>query len=103
MTETEVVAIATLAGAAIGGVAAALGVWLDRRRQIAAEDVRKLADQVAAYYEVVRLDCDEIHRLDPNRNPVTTLKEMRDKIEQADETVRPDMTRKTAEKIKRSY
>jgi hypothetical protein len=102
MSET-VVAVASLGGAAIGGIATTLGVWLDRRRQRAAEHVRKLADQVAGYYDVVQLYCDEIHRLQPERNPKTILKEMRDKIEQADETARPDMTRKQAEKIKRSY
>jgi hypothetical protein len=103
MTETEVVAVASLGGAAIGGIATTLGVWLDRRRQRAAEDVRTLADQVAAYYDVVKLYCAEINRIQPDRNPTTILKEMRDKIEEADETVRPDMTRNAAEKIKRTY
>jgi hypothetical protein len=103
MTETEVVAVASLVGAAIGGVISIAGVLLDRSRRKAADKVRILADQVAAYYDVVTLYCSEINRLQPDRNPITILKEMRDRVEEADGAVRPDMTRKMAEKIKRRY
>ena len=104
MNDTILTGIFALAGAMIGGVTACIAANIGHRRELALKHIRRLCEQVSAFYQLEQLYKDELAMVDPQgRSSKKILEEMRSKIEQSGEYERPEMTSVAADKIRRVW
>lgn len=85
--------------AAIGGGCTFAATLIERRWGRAKRDMRNLADQVAAYYQLERLYKEEVAGI-TGRASKTIMEQMRARVAESGMYVRPTMTSDQAKKIK---
>jgi hypothetical protein len=91
-----------IAGAAVGGGCSVAATFIERRWGRARRDIRILADQVAAYYQLERLYKDEMAGL-TGKAPKTIMEQMRTRVEENGAYVRPTMTSNEAARIQAKW
>jgi hypothetical protein len=90
---------AAVAGAAIGGACTVAATMFERRWGRAKRDVRNLADQVAAYYQLEQLYKEELAAI-TGKAPKTIMEQMRTRVAADEKYVRPCMTSRGALKLR---
>lgn len=93
-----------LAGTLLGGLIAYATARIGHRWDQAQKEIRRLANQVSAYYQLEQLYKDEVARHDPaGRSPKTILEEMRSNVERLGSYERPSITTLQANKILKEW
>ena len=88
-----------IAGAAVGGGCTVAATVIDRRWGRAKRDIRNLADQVPAYYQLERLYKDDMAEL-TGKAPKTIMEQMRTRVEENGANARPTMTSNEAARLR---
>lgn len=91
-----------IGGAAVGGVCTVAATFIERRWSRANREIRDLADQVAAYYQLERLYKNEMAEL-TGKAPKTIMEQMRTRVEENGMYVRPTMTSGEAAKVQAKW
>ena len=100
MDSALIVGIFTLLGAIIGGAASLVATRVDRRWNRAKQQIRRLCYEVAAFHKLEEFYKDEVAQLRPDKPASkTVLEEMRSRVEDEGDFIRPTMTSTDAKKI----
>ena len=91
-----------IAGAAVGGGFTIGATFIERSWGRAKRDIRNLADQVAAYYQLERLYEDEMAVL-TGKASKTIVEQMRTRVEENGSYVRPRMTSNEAARLQAKW
>lgn len=104
MNPSVTTGIFTIIGGVLGGSCTWLAAREGHRWDRAKADIRRLALQVQSYHVLEDCYAEQIVELEGNlRKAVTVKTSMRDRVEELDDNVRPDMTAKEARKILQSW
>lgn len=97
MTTEIITGLFALGGAMIGGLFALLSQYVSAKKREKDYQLRKLADQVEAYWNLEKLYMEELGRCE-NNNAKSIQIAFRDRVEQ-EHGVRPEYTPSKVEKI----
>ena len=108
MDQQIVAGLFTLAGALLGGVITLATVRLDRRWGRAKKNIADLCQQVSAFYQLEQLYKEEVATLRANSDgskpsAKTVMEEMRGRVQELEGQVRPTMTSRAADEIRRHW
>lgn len=93
-----------LAGTLIGGLITYATARVGHRWEAARRDIRRLAQQVSAFYQLEQLYKEKLASLDPDkRGAKTILEDMRSQVERAGVSERPSMTSLQAIKLLKEW
>ena len=103
--KAEVVSgVFALAGTLIGGVISYATARLDQRWERAKRHIAKLCDEVAAYHQLEKLYTITLEESGYNgKSKRAIMEEMRTKVAETDDFVRPTMTSLAAQKLRREW